>query len=125
MCLGMWYNNGDVQAAAGDEAAPPGTEENPMDIRAKLNDEREQVLRLAAQHGARKVRVFGSVARGDATSQSDVDLLVELGPEVSLLDHIALEQDLQDLLGTSVDVVNEKALHRSIRHRVLAEARPL
>ena len=90
-----------------------------------LMSKREKILGLATQYGARKLRVFGSVARGQANDQSDVDILVEFEPGRSLLDHIALMQDLEDLLGRKVDIVNEKALHWYIRDRVLKEARPL
>lgn len=83
---------------------------------------REEILRLAAEHGARNVRVFGSVVRGESGEGSDVDVLVELGEERSLLDHIALKQDLEDLLGVEVDVVTEGGLHRLLRDRILAEA---
>ena len=90
-----------------------------------LKDKREEILRLAAMHGARNVRVFGSVARGDAGPASDVDILVEFEPERSLLDHVALLQDLEDLLGRRVDLVAERTLHWYIRDRVTAEAVPL
>jgi predicted nucleotidyltransferase len=83
---------------------------------------RDQILQLARAHGARNVRVFGSVARGQSDAASDIDLLVEMAPDRSLLDRIALIHDLQDLLGWPVDVINERALHRAIRDRVLAEA---
>ena len=83
---------------------------------------REQILRLASKYGARNVRIFGSVARGEAGADSDLDLLVELEAGRSLLDHVALIQDLEDLLGRKVDVVTERALHWYIRDQVLAEA---
>ncbi len=65
----------------------------------------------AAKHGAHNLRVFGSVARGEARPESDLDILVEMEPGRSLMDHIALMQDLEDLLQRKVDVVSEKALH--------------
>ena len=86
---------------------------------------REEILRIAAQHGARDVRVFGSVLRGEAEASSDLDVLVKLDEDRSLLDHVALKQDLEDLLGCEVDVVTEGALHRLLRDRIPAEARPL
>ncbi|MCZ6654448.1 MAG: nucleotidyltransferase family protein [Planctomycetota bacterium] len=86
---------------------------------------RDQILRIAEQYGARNVRIFGSVARGEAQPGSDLDLLVDLEPGRSLLDHIALIQDLEDLLRRKVDVVESQALHSRIRNRVLAEAVPL
>jgi predicted nucleotidyltransferase len=92
---------------------------------SNIQSRRETILRIAAQHGASNVRVFGSVARGEAGAGSDLDLLVTLDADRSLLDHVALAQDLEDLLGCRVDVVNERALHRLISQRVLAEAVPL
>ncbi len=86
---------------------------------------RDQILRIAEQYGASNVRIFGSVARGEAQPDSDLDLLVDLEPGRSLLDHIALIQDLEDLLHRKVDVVESQALHARIRNRVLAEAIPL
>lgn len=83
---------------------------------------REEILRLAAEHGAHNVRVFGSVVRGESGDDSDVDVLVELDEDCSLLDRIALKQDLEDLLGASVDVVSEGSLHGLLRDRILAEA---
>ena len=96
-----------------------------MSTRELLEAKRQEVLHLAAEHGASNVRVFGSVARGDDLAASDVDLLIDMAPDRSLLDHIALLQDLQDLLGCKVDLVTEAALHWYIRDRVLAEAVPL
>jgi len=91
------------------------------DIRKKRDD----VLRIAAEHGAREVRVFGSVVRNEAKGDSDIDVLVKLDNDRSLLDHIALKQDLEDLLGSEVDVVTEDGLHPLLRDRILAEAMPL
>ncbi len=90
-----------------------------------LSSKRDEILRIAAKYGASNVRVFGSVARGEAGSESDVDLLVVLEPGRSLLDHVALLQDLEDILSRKVDVVNEKALHYTVRERVLREATPI
>ncbi len=87
-----------------------------------LRDKRQDILRLAAQHGAWNVRVFGSLARGEARSDSDVDILITLEPERSLLDLIALKQDLEDLLGCKVDVVTEAAVSPYIRPQVLRDA---
>jgi len=90
-----------------------------------LREKREEILRLAAKHGARNVRVFGSVARGEADEQSDIDLLVEFEPGRSLLDHAGLWLELQDLLGCKVDVVSERGIKARIRERILREAIPL
>jgi len=90
-----------------------------------LRSRRVEILDVARKRGARNVRIFGSVARGDAGPDSDVDILVELEPGRSLLDHAGLMLDLSELLGCKVDVVSERALHWYIRDRVLAEAVPL
>ena len=87
-----------------------------------LGTKRDEVLRIAAAHGATDVRVFGSYARGQGRSDSDLDILVELEPGRSLLDLIAIKQDLEDLLGRSVDVVTEAAISPYIRDQVLKEA---
>ncbi|MCA1992406.1 MAG: nucleotidyltransferase family protein [Coleofasciculus sp. S288] len=96
-----------------------------MSIRELLKEKREEILRLAAKHGASNVRIFGSVARGEARPDSDVDFLVELESSRSLLDRIALIQDLEDLLGRKVDVATVKGLRDVWRDRILNEAIPL
>jgi len=96
-----------------------------MDLQALLKQKRDQVLETAARYGAYDVRVFGSVARGEADAASDIDLLVKLEPGRSLMDLGGLLYDLQNLLGTSVDVVTEKGLRPRIREQVLCEAVPL
>jgi predicted nucleotidyltransferase len=96
-----------------------------VSVKDLLKSKREEILRVAAKHGASNVRLFGSVARGEAGPESDVDLLIALEPRRSLMDHVALLQDLEDMLSRKVDVVNEKALHQCIRERVLREAIPL
>lgn len=93
-----------------------------MGIRELLGGKREQILGIAARHGASNVRVFGSVARGDAREESDVDILVDLAPGRSLLDHAALMVDLEDLLGRRVDVATERGLKPHVRERILREA---
>ena len=90
-----------------------------------LKLKREEILQLAAKHGAHKVRIFGSVARGEADASSDIDFLVEMEPDRSLFDLGGLLMDLQELLGCKVDVVTEKGLRQRIRERVLSEAVPL
>ena len=91
----------------------------------QLQAKRAEILRLAEQHGARNIRMFGSVARGEATEESDVDFLVDLEPGRSLLALGGLLMDLRELLGCPVDVVTEKGLKERLRPRVLQEARPL
>src|SRR3954464_839794 len=87
-----------------------------------VHEHRDEILAIAARHGARSIRLFGSQARGEARPDSDIDLLVELEPGRSLLDLIAIKQDLEDVLGRSVDVVTEAGLSPHLRERVLAEA---
>lgn len=94
-------------------------------LRARVHDSRDAILELARRHGAHDVRIFGSVARGDASAESDLDLLVTLDEDRSLLDHIALQQDLEDLLGVKVDVVSRGGLNPYIRDTVLREAVPI
>jgi predicted nucleotidyltransferase len=87
-----------------------------------LREKREEILRIAARHGARNVRVFGSLARGEADERSDVDFLVEMEPGRSLFDLGGLQYELEQLLGCPVDVVTERGLKPRIRDRVLREA---
>lgn len=91
----------------------------------ELRGRRAEILRLAALHGATNIRVFGSVACGEADERSDVDFLVDMGSGQSLLDLGGLLEDLRDLLRHPVDVVTERALKARIRDRVLREAVPL
>jgi len=95
-----------------------------MSTEELLHAKREEILALAERYGAYNVRVFGSVARGEDGPTSDVDLLVDLRPNVGL-EYIALWQDLQDLLDRDVDLVTEQALPPYLRPRVLKEAVPL
>ncbi len=90
-----------------------------------LRSRRAEILEVARRRGARNVRIFGSVARGDAGPDSDVDILVELEPGRGLLDHAGLMLDLGELLGCNVDVVTDRGLRPRIRDRVLLEAVPL
>jgi uncharacterized protein len=96
-----------------------------MKIEELLKSKRQEILDTAARHGARNVRIFGSVARGEAGPKSDIDILVEMESGTSLMDHVTLMQDLEDLLERKVDVVSDRALHWYIWDRVLAEATPL
>ena len=93
-----------------------------MSIRELLRSKRAEILEIAARHGARKVRVFGSVARGTARPSSDIDFLVEMEEGRSLLDHAALILDLERLLKRSVDVASERGLRRVVRTEVLKGA---
>jgi predicted nucleotidyltransferase len=94
-------------------------------IEELLQSKRQDILRLAEKHGAHNVRVFGSVLRGEAGPESDIDLLIDLEAGRSLLEHAALLLELEDLLGRKVDVVTERGLRPRVRERVLSEAQPL
>ncbi|MCL7453906.1 MAG: nucleotidyltransferase family protein [Anaerolineae bacterium] len=96
-----------------------------MSIDQRIQAKRREILRIAAAHGARNVRVFGSAARGESGPDSDVDLLVTVQPEHSPWFPAGLIVDLQRLLGCKVDVVTEEALHWYIHDQVLEEAVPL
>ena len=93
-----------------------------MDRLKILQRQKAEILRIARRHGAYNLRIFGSTARGEAGLGSDIDFLVEMDADRSLLDQLGLIQDLQDVLGSPVHVVTEKALHWYIRDRVMAEA---
>jgi predicted nucleotidyltransferase len=96
----------------------------PLSLDNLRGDKRAAILRLAEKHGGRNVRVFGSVARGDAGPDSDIDFLVDFDAGRTLFDLIGLRLDLEELLGTAVDVVTPGSL-RYVRERVLSEARAL
>jgi predicted nucleotidyltransferase len=91
------------------------------DVRSK----REQILRVAKRHGVTRMRVFGSVARGDAGPESDVDFLVEMGGEPALWFPGGLVTELEELMGRRVQVITERGLDELLRDRVLHEAVPL
>lgn len=89
---------------------------------ARVRRRRRAIIAAAADHGVRNIRLFGSVARGDDTVGSDVDLLVDLDEGVSIIDLIALERELAAILGCSVDVVPARNLKSEVAARILAEA---
>ena len=96
-----------------------------MGINEVLRDKREEIERIAARHGALNVRVFGSVARGDARPDSDVDFLVATAEKTSSWFPAGLVIDLEDLLGRRVEIVTERGLNPLMRDQVLSEAVPL
>jgi len=96
-----------------------------MTVGELVKAKREDILKIAAKHGARNVRVFGSVARGEAGPETDIDLLVDMEPDRSLLDLGGLWSDLNELLGRKVDIVTENSIYWLLRRRILKEARPL
>jgi len=96
----------------------------PMNLEDLLKH-KKAILTLAKHHGAKNVRVFGSVVRGDSTEKSDVDILIDVEPETSLLDLGGLLMDLQDLLRCKVDIAIARSLKKRLKDRVLKEAVPL
>lgn len=90
-----------------------------------IKSHRDELIALARRRGLTRVRVFGSMGRGDADDDSDVDLLVTLTPGTSALALGGLLMDAEELLGRRVDVVTEASLHPALRDRVLADAVPL
>lgn len=96
-----------------------------MTLEELRNEYRSEILQIAIKYGAKQVRIFGSMARGDADAASDVDVLVDLEPGRSLLDLGGLLMELEELLGCRIDVATEAGLRGRIRDRVLREAVPL
>ncbi len=92
-----------------------------MSVQDLLKNKRDEILGIAAKHGAYNVRVFGSVIHGDEEPESDIDFLIDVGVEHSKFFPGGLIVDLEDLLGRRVDIVTENALHWYIRDRVLKE----
>lgn len=101
-----------------------GENEGMVTLDTLRREKKAAIVQLAGKHGARSIRVFGSIARGDSQEASDVDFLVEFEKGRTLFDLIGLRLDLRDLLGVEVDVVTPNSL-RYIRDRVLAEAQPI
>jgi hypothetical protein len=96
-----------------------------MITRETLRQKREEILAIGRRYGAYDIRIFGSVARGDAGESSDLDLIVRFDPDRSLFDHGGLLMDLQELLGVKVDVISEAGMRERFRDHVLKEAIPL
>ncbi len=93
-----------------------------MDKEQLLNEKRDDIRRIAARHGAHNVRIFGSVVRGEAGPDSDIDFLIDVGPTTSSWFPAGLILDLEEILGCRVEVVTERALNPHIRDYVLREA---
>jgi predicted nucleotidyltransferase len=102
-----------LRAAGVRLGAVPITTSPSSGIRTLIRKHRDQILDIAARHGATNVRIFGSVARGDSRRGSDLDLLVEMGPRTSLLDQVRLRRALNELLPVDVDVVTKGGLRES------------
>jgi predicted nucleotidyltransferase len=100
-------------------------QEQAVTLEQLLREKRDDIKRIAARHGAYNLRVFGSVARGEAGPESDIDLLIDVGTTTSSWFPAGLILDLEDLLGRRVEVITEKALNPELRDHVLREAIPL
>lgn len=96
-----------------------------MEIEQILKEKRDDILRIASKHGAENIRIFGSTLRGDRGSESDLDLLVDVGPIHSSWFPASFMADLEQILGLKVDIVTPDSIHWYIRDRILNEARPL
>lgn len=96
-----------------------------MGVRQLIDDKRDEILSIAAKHGACNIRLFGSVARGEDKPDSDVDLLIDTGPNTSSWFPAGLILDLQEVLGRRVEIVTERGLNPYLRDHVLREAVPL
>lgn len=106
-------------------SAPRAREGSGTQRLGAVHDARDRLLQAARRHGLRDVRVFGSVARGEESEASDVDLLVDLEPERTLIDLIGFQQEAEQILGVKVDAVTERFLKRRVRSGALRDARPL
>ncbi len=93
-----------------------------MSVSNTIKSKRDEILDIAQKHGAKNIRIFGSMARGEEGTESDLDIIVEMEKGSSLLDIIAIKQDIEDLLGRKVDVVTEASISPYIRDTVLKEA---
>lgn len=93
-----------------------------MSISSIIKNRREEIINIAQKYGAKNVRVFGSMARGEESAESDLDIIVEMEHGSSLLDIIAIKQDIEELLGRKVDVVTEASISPYIRDAVLKGA---
>lgn len=99
--------------------------ETDMDALAHLRERKDELLNLARKCGAENLRVFGSVARGEETDDSDIDLLVRWNDQASLTDWVAFQEAASLLLGRKVEIASEASLHWYVRSRILSEAKPL
>jgi predicted nucleotidyltransferase len=102
-----------------------GAQEQIISLDQLLREKSDDIKRIAARHGAYNIRVFGSVARGEAGPESDIDFLIDVGLTTSSWFPAGLILDLEDLLGRRVEIVTEKALNPDIRDHVMREAMPI
>lgn len=100
-------------------------EKTPIPTLEILRKRRERILQVASQRGVTNVRVFGSVVRGEATANSDIDLLVDLPPHFSLLDFSGLVREMQEVVGRRVEIASAAHLREELRDGILRDAEPL
>ncbi len=100
---------------------PLEDQKKPKSKQKLLQEKKQEIVQIAAKYGANNIRVFGSVAREEATDESDIDFLMDIESGHSLLDRIGLIQELEDLLGCKVDVAKPQILHETIREKILKE----
>jgi len=93
-----------------------------MPLNTLITKNRNAIKEIARRYNATNIRIFGSMARGDASPDSDVDILADLDTNTSLLDRIALSQEIEDLLGRKIDLVTPDKLHRIIKDKIIKEA---
>ena len=120
-----WYISKGCLLILFDEGTTMARSEKTTVIEDLLREKRDEILRIAEKHGARNVRIFGSVAHGEATEASDLDLLVDTAEQTSPWFPAGLTAELEALLGQRVDVVTSNGLYWLLRRRILKEARPL
>ena len=90
-------------------------------IKMNIEEVSERIIPILRKHQIKRAGIFGSVATGKATRKSDVDILVELGKEISLLDFVRIKHELEDLLGTKVDLVEYQAVKPRLKNRIISE----
>ena len=96
-----------------------------MTVEESVKTKRDEIRRIAKQHGASNIRLFGSVSRGESKPESDIDFLIDVTSETSAWFPVGLIQDLETLLGKRVEIVTERALNKDLREKVLREAVPV
>ena len=93
--------------------------ETEMTLQELIKEKRPVIRKIAAKHGAKNIRIFGSVVRGESSQESDIDFLVDAGPETSSWFPAGLILDLEEILGCRVEVVTERGLNPHLREHVL------
>ncbi len=87
----------------------------------KIEEIKEAIVPVLIRHKIKRAGIFGSVAKGEAASNSDIDILVEMGTQISLLEFVGIKYELEDLLGRKVDLVEYEAVKPRLKNRILSE----